>query len=50
MITQKINGIFYVVILASGKPKGLLINFNSLNIKEQLVSLVTEEFARLPKE
>lgn len=33
----------------TGKPKGLLINFNSENIKEQLVSLVTEEFARLPK-
>jgi GxxExxY protein len=31
------------------KPKGLLINFNSENIKEQLVSLVTEEFAKLPK-
>jgi GxxExxY protein len=31
------------------KPKGLLINFNSVNIKEQLVSLVTEEFAKLPK-
>jgi hypothetical protein len=34
----------------AGKPKGLLINFNAVNIKEQLVSLVTEEFARLPKE
>jgi GxxExxY protein len=32
------------------KPKGLLINFHCINIKEQLVSLVTEEFARLPKE
>lgn len=32
------------------KPKGLLINFNSENIKEQLVSLVTDEFAKLPKE
>jgi len=32
------------------KPKGLLINFNSENIIEQLVSLVTEEFAKLPKE
>lgn len=31
------------------KPKGLLINFNCKNIKEQLVSLVTEEFAKLPK-
>jgi len=32
----------------TGKPKGLLINFNSVNIKEQLVSLVTEEFAKMP--
>jgi GxxExxY protein len=31
------------------KPKGLLINFHCLNIKEELISLVTEEFARLPK-
>lgn len=31
------------------KPKGLLINFHCENIKEQLVSLVTEEYARLPK-
>lgn len=33
----------------TGKPKGLLINFNSENIKEQLISLVTDEYARLPK-
>lgn len=33
----------------TGMPKGLLINFNCENIKEQLVSLVTEEFAKLPK-
>ena len=32
----------------TGKPKGLLINFHSENITEQLVPLVTEEFARLP--
>ncbi len=32
------------------KPKGLLINFHSENIKEQLVSLVTEEYAKLPKD
>ena len=31
------------------KPKGLLINFNCENIKEQLVSLVTKEFAALPE-
>ncbi len=32
------------------KPKGLLINFNCENIvKEGLVPLVTEEFAKLPK-
>ena len=34
----------------SEKPKGLLINFNCENIKDHLVSLVTEEFAKLPKE
>ena len=34
----------------TGKPKGLLINFNCENIKEQLVSLVTKEFAKLPKD
>jgi hypothetical protein len=34
----------------SGKLNGFLINFNPVNIKEQLVSLVTEEFAILPKE
>ena len=32
------------------KPKGLLINFNCENIKDHLVSFVTEEFAKLPKE
>jgi GxxExxY protein len=30
------------------KPKGLLINFHCENIVEQLVPLVTEEFAKLP--
>ena len=34
----------------TGKPKGLLINFNCENIADQLVSLVTNEFAALPKE
>ncbi len=33
----------------TGKPKGLLINFHCENIKEHLVSLVTDEFAKLPK-
>jgi GxxExxY protein len=32
------------------KPKGLLINFNCENIKDHLVSIVTEEYAWLPKE
>jgi GxxExxY protein len=32
----------------TGIPKGLLINFNSENVSEQVVSLVTNEFARLP--
>jgi GxxExxY protein len=30
------------------KPKGLLINFHAENISEQVVSMVTEEFAKLP--
>jgi GxxExxY protein len=34
----------------TGKPKGLLINFHCENITEELESLVTEEFAKLPKE
>jgi len=34
----------------SGKPKGLLINFNCENITEQMASLVTDGFAKLPKE
>jgi GxxExxY protein len=33
----------------TGKPKGLIINFNCEIISEQLISLVTEEFAKLPK-
>ncbi len=34
----------------AGKPKGLLINFHAENIVSQMVPLVTEEFAVLPKE
>jgi len=34
----------------TSKPKGLLINFHSESITEQLISLVTEDFAKLPKE
>jgi GxxExxY protein len=33
----------------SNKLKGILINFNSENITENAVHLVTEEFAKLPK-
>ncbi len=33
----------------SGKPKGLLINFNCENITKQLIPLVTDEFAKLSK-
>lgn len=33
----------------TGKPKGLLINFHTENITNQLIPLVTEEFAKLPK-
>lgn len=32
------------------RPKGLLINFNTENITASLVPMVTEDFARLPKE
>ncbi|MES2680740.1 MAG: GxxExxY protein [Bacteroidota bacterium] len=34
----------------SKMPKGLLINFHSENIVQQMVPLVTEEFSKLPKE
>ncbi|HNW97471.1 MAG TPA: GxxExxY protein [Bacteroidales bacterium] len=34
----------------AGKPKGLLINFNTINITQDLVPMVTEEFSLLPKE
>ncbi|MCB9014329.1 MAG: GxxExxY protein [Lentimicrobiaceae bacterium] len=33
----------------TGKPKGLLINFHSENIVEQMVPMVTEEFSKLPR-
>jgi GxxExxY protein len=33
----------------TGKPKGLLINFNCENITKDLIPLVTDEFASLPK-
>ena len=33
----------------TGKPKGLLINFHCENIVEEMVPMVTEEFAKLPK-
>ena len=33
----------------SGKPKGLLINFHTENITKGLVSMVTEEFSKLPE-
>jgi len=32
----------------AGKPKGLLINFHSVNLTEQIVPLVTESFSKLP--
>ena len=34
----------------TGKPKGLLINFNTENITTSLVSMVTEEYSKLSKE
>jgi GxxExxY protein len=33
----------------TGKPKGLLINFNCENITKELIPLVTDEFSSLPK-
>lgn len=33
----------------TGKPKGLLINFHCQNIKDHLVPLVTDVFAKLPE-
>ena len=33
----------------TSKPKGLLINFNCENISKELIPLVTDEFAKLPK-
>jgi len=33
----------------TGKPKGLLVNFHCENIKDHLVPLVTDEFAKLPE-
>ncbi len=32
----------------TGRPKGLLINFNCENITKDLVPLVTDEFSKLP--
>ena len=32
----------------TGKPKGLLINFNCKNISKELISRVTENFAKYP--
>jgi GxxExxY protein len=34
----------------TGKPKGLLINFNCENITKHLVPLVTKQFSDLPIE
>jgi len=33
----------------TAKPKGLLLNFNCETIKDDMVSMVTAEFAKLPK-
>jgi GxxExxY protein len=33
----------------TGKPKGLLINFNCENITKELIPLVTDDFSNLPK-
>ncbi len=34
----------------TGKPKGLLFNFNCSNIVQQLIPMVTDEFSKLPIE
>lgn len=49
---EAMNPIYKAQLLSylklTGKPKGLLINFNAENITQDLVPLVTEEFAKLP--
>lgn len=51
---ETLNPLFKAQLLTylklTGKPKGLLMNFNCRNITEQLVPLVTEEFAKLNRE
>lgn len=51
---ETMHPVFKAVLLSylklMGKPKGLLFNFHSVNLKDSMVSLVTEEFAKLPKE
>lgn len=52
---EEINPLYKAQLLTylklAGLPKGLLINFNCINIASQgLVSLVTQKFANLPKQ
>jgi len=52
---DEINPLYKAQLLTylklAGLPKGLLINFNCINIASQgLVSLVTQRFANLPKQ
>jgi GxxExxY protein len=51
----EMNPVFKAQLLTylrlTGKPKGLLINFNCENItKHGLIPMVTDKFARLPKD
>ena len=50
---EKVIPVYWAQLLSylklTGKPKGLLINFHCENIKDHLVPLVTEEFAKLPE-
>ena len=51
--TETIHPVFKAQLLyylkLTQKPKGLLINFHTDNITKSLVTLVTEEFEKLPK-
>jgi len=44
------SAILLSYLTLAGKPKGLLFNFCSLNIKDTMISLVTPEFAKLPRQ
>ena len=39
----------FTYLKLTGKPKGLLINFNCENIVRSLIPMVTDEYSRLPE-